>query len=69
MVSFRSASILLFFFLFAVIVVNSKPIIKSGYSKNHHLYKRRYPLKNDAELDFWTGLYTFLVSADSFYGG
>uniref|UniRef100_A0A8R1ED08 Uncharacterized protein n=1 Tax=Caenorhabditis japonica TaxID=281687 RepID=A0A8R1ED08_CAEJA len=72
----------LFFALLVTLVllmvkVESKPVIKSGYSKNHQLFRPK-PDDNNSENDsqsdtpsetFWSNVYFVITASDSFFGG
>ncbi|PIC28342.1 hypothetical protein B9Z55_020295 [Caenorhabditis nigoni] len=52
-------------------IVESVPVIKSGYTKNHRLFRPRQGTSNSNETEngFWTNVYFVITASDSFFGG
>ncbi|KAF1750408.1 hypothetical protein GCK72_016958 [Caenorhabditis remanei] len=58
--------------LFLVIPLESAPVMKSGYTKNHHMFRQRQSNlspKAETEEGFWSNVYFVLTATDSFFGG
>ncbi|CAA94777.2 Heme Responsive Gene [Caenorhabditis elegans] len=70
MVNFtRSCSLLIILlFIFLISNVELRPVMKSGYSKNHHLFRPKN-LQTDSEEGFWNNVYFVITASDSFFGG